>query len=264
MTHTPRKRFGQHFLIDEQVISRIIEAISPLPGEHLVEIGAGHGALTTRVLNAVSPLHVIEIDRDLSRQLQEEYADKGLVVHEGDALKFDFNTLPHSNVPSWRVFGNLPYNISTPLLFHLLDYAECIQEMIFMLQKEVVDRMCASPSQSDYGRLSVMIQYACRVTSLFDIPPSAFFPPPKVMSSMVKLIPYHDKMPHPRATDYSHFANLVNVAFQHRRKTIKNALQDLVDVSALEGCGILSQQRPETLSVSQYVNLSNLTCFQKR
>lgn len=258
-THRPRKRFGQNFLTDENVISRIVDAIHPSPTDNLVEIGAGHGALTDRVFDKSHRLQVIEIDRDLTALLRQKYHDKPLTVHEGDALKFDFSTLYTAGSPLLRVFGNLPYNISTPILFHLLRYADCIQDMTFMLQKEVIDRMAAAHSQHDYGRLTVMIQYACEVTRLFDIPPSAFFPPPKVMSSIVILKPYSANRPHPVANDYAHFANLVNVAFQHRRKTLKNALGKLISNEAFLHAEIDPSQRPETVTVAQYVNLSNLT-----
>lgn len=257
-THRARKRFGQHFLTDHNVIARIVQAIRPLPTDNLVEIGAGHGAITDRVFEQSQRLHVIEIDRDLTALLREKYADKALIVHEGDALKFDFSTLHVPSAPLLRVFGNLPYNISTPILFHLLRYADCIQDMVFMLQKEVIDRLAATPSHHDYGRLTVMIQYACQVTRLFDIPPSAFSPPPKVMSSIVILKPHGSHRSLPIANDYDHFANLVNVAFQHRRKTIKNALGKMVSPDAFLQAGIDPIQRPETITVEQYVILSNL------
>jgi len=257
-SHRPRKRFGQNFLVDDNVITQIVDAIDPKPKENLVEIGAGLGAITDRVFERTSHLQVIEIDRDLSARLQQKYQGKDFVVHEADALKFDFSTL-FTNSPSLRVFGNLPYNISTPLLFHLLEYSAGIKDMIFMLQKEVVTRMAASPCHHEYGRLSVMIQYACQVTRLFDISPQSFAPPPKVMSSMVILRPYHADRPHPLAKNYAHFANLVNVAFQHRRKTLKNALGKLFPHAVFEQAEVDPLQRPETVTVSQYIKLSNLS-----
>jgi len=175
--HRPRKRFGQHFLTDEQVIAQIIRALHVQRQDKLIEIGAGLGALTTGVLAQVDHLHVVEIDRDLSAQLQKTFPSRRLTVHQQDALAFDFSSL-YENQPL-RIFGNLPYNISTPLLFHLLTYAPCIQDMLFMLQKEVVMRMIATPSHHEYGRLSVMIQYACHTQALFDIAPQAFSPPPQ-------------------------------------------------------------------------------------
>lgn len=258
-SHTPRKRFGQNFLVDQNIISNIVNAIDPKDTDNLVEIGPGHGALTHLVFKKVPHLKVIEIDRDLSAQLQTTYQDRDLVVHQGDALKFDFSSLRDPNSPLLRVFGNLPYNISTPLLFHLLGYSSHIKDMTFMLQKEVVDRMCAPENHDDYGRLSVMIQYACRVNRLFDISPQAFNPAPKVMSSLVKLTPYQDDRPFDVVKNYSHFANLVNVAFQQRRKTIKNALGKLVPPSVIEQANIAIAARPETISVEQYIKLSNLS-----
>jgi 16S rRNA (adenine1518-N6/adenine1519-N6)-dimethyltransferase len=254
--HIPRKRFGQHFLVDNNVIEHIVNAIHPEPHQLLVEIGAGQGALTERVLEKVKPIHVIEIDRDLVAFLQNQYSEEQLIIHAGDVLKFDFSDLITSPSDKLRIFGNLPYNISTPILFHLLQYSENIDDLIFMLQKEVVDRMAALPSTEDYGRLSVMIQYACQVVPLFDIPPSAFSPPPKVMSSMVKLIPY-SQFPHPVAKDYKLFADIVNHAFQHRRKTLKNAIERICPIETILACGLDPKQRPETVSVEQYVTIAN-------
>lgn len=254
--HRARKRFGQNFLVNEQVIERIVDVLNPTSSDHLVEIGAGLGALTDRVLAHVKKLHVIEIDRDLVALLRQRYDENRLIIHEGDVLKFDFSTLIAKATPL-RIFGNLPYNISTPILFHLLQYANQIQDLTFMLQKEVVDRLAAMHSQSDYGRLTIMIQYACRVIRLFDISPSAFSPPPKVISSMVKLIPYGENRPHPLAKDYGHFAQTVNTAFQHRRKTLTNALGKTFPLAAFEAAGLQPQQRPETVTVAQFVMLSN-------
>ena len=254
--HQPRKRFGQHFLIDNNIIDKIVRALNPTPSDNLVEIGAGTGALTAKVLAKINHLNVVEIDNDLVMLLQNTYPESTLTIHHHDALDFDFNTLAKPDA-LLRVFGNLPYNISTPLLFHLLQYAPVINDMVFMLQKEVIVRMCAKPGNADYGRLSIMIQYACETSMLFDIPPSAFNPPPKVMSSLIHLKPYGENHPHPMATHYPTFANIVNVAFQHRRKTLKNALQTCVSADIFEQVGIDPIRRPETLSISEYVALSN-------
>jgi len=255
-SHQPRKRFGQHFLIDNNIIEKIVRALNPTPLDNLVEIGAGTGALTAKVLAKINHLQVVEIDNDLVVLLKNTYSESTLTVHHHDALNFDFNTVMNSETPL-RVFGNLPYNISTPLLFHLLGFATKIKDMVFMLQKEVIVRMCAKPGNSDYGRLSIMIQYACETSMLFDIPPSAFKPPPKVMSSLIHLKPYGENRPHALAQHYPTFANIVNVAFQHRRKTLKNALQTCVNADIFDQVGIDPIRRPETLSIIEYVALSN-------
>ncbi|HSW92775.1 MAG TPA: 16S rRNA (adenine(1518)-N(6)/adenine(1519)-N(6))-dimethyltransferase RsmA [Gammaproteobacteria bacterium] len=254
--HIARKRFGQHFLTDKQVIQRIVDAIIPLPDQHLVEIGPGQGALTLPVLKKAGKLDVIELDRDLIPLLKTRCKEKGdLTVYQADALEFDFNQLIVDGQPL-RLIGNLPYNISTPLVFHLLNYAPHIRDMHFMLQKEVVDRMSARAGTPAYGRLSIMVQYHCRVTSLFNVDPTAFDPPPKVDSSIVKLVP-HREFPY-RATDYSHFALLVKTAFAHRRKTLRNCLRDVVSDEQWEVAHLDSKLRPEQLSLGDYVKLSNL------
>lgn len=255
--HRARKRFGQHFLVDQEIIARIVRAIRPQPTDALLEIGPGHGALTDSLLEHISALTLIEIDRDLVQQLREKYRGKSISLYEADALKFDYATLARDDT-RWRLFGNLPYNISTPLLFHLLGYATMIHDMTFMLQKEIVDRLAASPGHATYGRLSVMIQYACHVTKLFDIAPEAFSPPPRVISSMVQLVPYTETTrPYPCAIHHEHFAHLVNTAFQHRRKTLKNALGKDFPSEAFALAKIDPQQRPETIHIEQYVKLSN-------
>lgn len=253
MTHQPRKRFGQNFLIDQNVIQRIVHSLAPKPTDCLVEIGAGLGAITAEVLKHIPHLTIVEIDRDLVETLRTNYG-QAVTVYSGDALEFDFSTL--ATKQKIRVFGNLPYNISTPLMFHLLLYATHIENMLFMLQKEVVYRMCAQPHTHDYGRLSVMIQYACAPKRLFDIEPGAFSPPPKVTSSMVSLTPYGDNPPIPRAHNVAHFADTVNKAFQHRRKTITNALKHFPP-AIFSSLNIDPKRRPETLSVTEYVALSN-------
>lgn len=261
-SHQPRKRFGQHFLTDTKIIERIVSVVAPMPDEVLVEIGAGLGALTTSILQRIPHLYVVEIDRDLSRALSDTFG-KQLTIYNEDALQFDFNQIPLKANQHLRVFGNLPYNISTPLLFHLLLFAPMIHSMIFMLQKEVIDRICAKPNTHAYGRLSVMIQYACQTQQLFDIGPQAFSPPPKVQSSVICLTPYlPDERPIPLANNYRHFAETVNRAFQHRRKTLKNALKDFISPEIFEAQQIDPKRRPETLSVSEYVLLSNASINQ--
>lgn len=254
--HFPRKRFGQHFLKDKHILAKIVQALNPQPQDKLVEIGPGMGALTTYVLNHVDHLEVVEIDRDLSARLEQAYPTQ-LTVHRADALHFDFASLCHNDTRRLRLFGNLPYNISTPLLFHFLTFAHLIQDLILMLQKEVVDRMAAAPGSDDYGRLSIMVQYHCRVLPLFVVKPDAFSPPPKVMSSVVMLKPHGENCPHPLAEDPALFARLVATAFQHRRKTLKNALGDLVSPEIYPLVAIDPQRRPETLSITEFVTLSN-------
>lgn len=252
--HTARKRFGQHFLHDKQIIQRLVDVIAPLPSDHLVEIGPGQGALTVPVLKMAGTLDAIELDRDLIPALKSRCADKGhLIVHEADALAFDFATLVQDK--KLRIIGNLPYNISTPLIFHLLTFASHIVDMHFMLQKEVVDRIAATPNDEAYGRLSIMVQYHCQVTSLFDISPHAFYPPPQVNSSVVRLVPLPE-IPF-RAMDYPHFEMIVREAFSHRRKTLRNALKNIMFDEDWETISIDSHLRPEELGVEDYVKISN-------
>lgn len=254
--HVARKRFGQHFLHDKQIIERLVTVINPSPDQHLVEIGPGQGALTVPILKHVGQIDVIEIDWDLIPALKTRCLGKGaLIVHQADALEFDFITLIQ-NTERLRVIGNLPYNISTPLIFHLLEYAQHIQDMHFMLQKEVVDRLAAQVGDDAYGRLSIMVQYHCQVTALFDVPPSAFYPPPQVNSSVVRLVPYQE-LPY-RANNYEHFANVVKQAFAHRRKTLRNCLKTIMDDESWRKVDIDSHLRPEVLDVEDYVRISNL------
>ena len=249
-----RRRFGQHFLHDPGVIARIVAAIDPRPGQHLVEIGPGTGALTLPLLARCGRLDVIEIDRDLARELPRRAAGAGeLVVHQADALEFDFRAL-RANGPRLRLCGNLPYNISTPLLFRLLEAREAIADMHFMLQKEVVERMVARPGGNEYGRLTVMLAAACRAQSLFRVGRGAFQPPPGVDSAVVRLVP-HDGPPFPLA-DPQRFARLVAAAFQMRRKTLRNSLRGLLDASAFEAAGIDAGRRPETLSPEEFARLA--------
>lgn len=256
MQPVARKRFGQHFLHDKNIIQKLVNVINPLPGQHLVEIGPGQGALTLPILKRIEQIDVIEIDWDLIPALKTRCLGKGaLIVHQADALEFDFTQLIHAS-EQLRIIGNLPYNISTPLIFHLLEQTQHIADMHFMLQKEVVDRLAAEPGTGEYGRLSIMVQYHCQVTSLFDVPPDAFYPPPQVDSSVVRLVPY-PKKPY-QARDFEHFANVVKLAFSHRRKTLRNCLKSMMDDAAWSNVDIDPQLRPEQLSVEDYVKLSNL------
>lgn len=252
MKHIPRKRFGQHFLTDESVIHAIVSAINPKPGDMLVEIGPGLGALTKPLLERMPHLHVVELDRDIIARLKHTWPQDRLTLHEGDALKFDFGSLGERI----RVCGNLPYNISSPLLFHLKDYADRIIDMTFMLQKEVVDRMVAAPSTPAYGRLSVMLQRRFDIESLFYVPPEAFDPPPKVDSAIVRMIP---KPPgsYP-VLDDANFAAIVTAAFSQRRKTLRNTLGKLLGEEAFRKAGIDPGLRAENLWVSDYEKLALL------
>jgi len=261
MNHTPRKRFGQNFLHDPGVIRRILDAIDPRPEDHLVEIGPGQGAITQGLIERAGALDAVELDRDLIGALEERFADKGLCIHSADALKFDFCALAEDGRPL-RIVGNLPYNISTPLLFHLLDQAACIRDLHVMLQKEVVDRMAAPPGSKVYGRLSVALQARCRVTPLFDIGPGAFNPPPKVESSFVRLTPY-DELPFP-IEDVAVFDQVLIRAFGQRRKTLRNALKGLLEADAIVGLGIDPGQRAEQIDVAGFVAIANEACIQAR
>ncbi|MEW8067947.1 MAG: 16S rRNA (adenine(1518)-N(6)/adenine(1519)-N(6))-dimethyltransferase RsmA [Candidatus Thiodiazotropha endolucinida] len=255
MNHRPRKRFGQNFLHDPGIIQRIVQAIDPQPGDNLVEIGPGQGAITTELLSLIGRMQAIELDRDLVGPLAERCASLGeLQIHNTDALKFDFTQLAVAERPL-RVVGNLPYNISTPLLFHLLDQADQIRDMHFMLQKEVVDRMAAKPGSKTYGRLTVMLQARAEVTSLFNIGPGAFNPPPKVESAFVHLLPL--KQSPYQIDDWDRFSRLVSQAFSQRRKTLRNSLGKLLTADAITAAGIDPGNRAEQLSVAEFVNLAN-------
>jgi 16S rRNA (adenine1518-N6/adenine1519-N6)-dimethyltransferase len=254
MEHRARKRFGQHFLHDRGIIQRILAALDPRPGDTIVEIGPGLGALTRPLLEHCSPLHVVELDRDLAARLRAEFPPERLVVHEADALKFDFCALAAAG-KRLRIIGNLPYNISTPLLFHLLDQEACVSDMLFMLQKEVVERMAAATGSKDYGRLSVMIQWRLRVEKLFDVRPGAFTPPPKVDSAVVRLTPHAVS---PVAVDDGEiFARVVRAAFSQRRKTLRNTLKGLLPAEDMQRLGIDPMRRAETLSLAEFVRLAN-------
>jgi 16S rRNA (adenine1518-N6/adenine1519-N6)-dimethyltransferase len=246
--HAPRKRFGQHFLASPGIVAKIVDAIDPQPGDVVVEIGPGLGALTEPLLARLPHLHVIEIDRDIVARLVAAHAPERLTVHAGDVLDFDFGTLPDG----LRIVGNLPYNISTPILFHLVAQAARVRDMHFMLQREVVDRMVAAPSTAEYGRLSVMLQVRFAMQRLVDVPPGAFRPPPKVDSAVVRLVPRADAA----ACDAAALQKVVTAAFTKRRKTLRNALAGAVTADALEALGLDPQLRPENLSVGDYVALS--------
>ena len=253
--HHTRKRFGQNFLHDQRVIAKIVRAVNPRPGENIVEIGPGLAALTSPLIGECDALTVVELDRDLAAGLpgRVPYPER-LTIVEADALKFDFNELFKDDKPL-RVVGNLPYNISTPLLFHLLEFGGKVQDMHFMLQKEVVDRITASPNTKEYGRLSVMIQYYCKPTFLFEVPPGSFNPPPKVTSGVFRLIPYADKPI--VANNEKALARLVSHVFTQRRKTLRNSLKGMISEDAFELTGISPMARPETLTLAQFVALSD-------
>ena len=256
MKHVAKKRFGQNFLTDQAVITSLVDAINPLRNQSIVEIGPGLGALTKPLLKKINHLNVVEIDRDIVSWMQTEYAkpnyaSNSITIHNVDALKFDFSQLGHQ----LRVTGNLPYNISTPILFHLLDNLAYITDMHFMLQKEVVERMVASPSTPAYGRLSVMLQYYLNMEYLITVPPEAFEPAPKVESAFVRCVP-HATLPFV-AKDTVSFAKIVMAAFGQRRKTIRNTLKDFLNDEDFESLKINPQLRAENLSVSNFVGISN-------
>ena len=251
MRHIPRKRFGQNFLTDESVIAAIVAAIQPRPRDLMVEIGPGLGALTRPLAARLDHLHVIEIDRDIIARLQTAFPAGSVTVHEGDALKFDFGALG----AGLRVVGNLPYNISTPLLFHLAQYAGAIRDIYVMLQKEVVERMVAEPSTAEYGRLSVMLQYRFEMERVLDVPPEAFHPVPKVESAVVRMTPFVPP-PHP-ARDASRFRAIVTAAFAQRRKTLRNTLKGYFGAEDFERLGVDARLRAQDLRVEDFVRLAD-------
>ena len=254
--HFARKRFGQNFLHDNYIIESIVAAIQPKQGEALVEIGPGLAALTVPVSKLVDHLTVIEIDRDLaSRLVENPFLQNKISVIEQDALNFDFNQLSDTLGQPLRVFGNLPYNISTPLMFHLFEYAPIITDMHFMLQKEVVKRLVAAPNSKDYGRLSVMAQYYCQIIPVLEVPPTSFKPAPKVDSAVVKLIPYKQK-PY-IVNDIKILSRITTEAFNQRRKTIRNSLGNLFTAEQIDELGIDPNLRAENLTVEQYCLLTN-------
>lgn len=257
MTHKARKRFGQNFLHDHNIIYSIIAHIQARENQHWVEIGPGQGALTEPLLAHKVRLDVVELDRDLVELLQRKFSHQpNLAIHSADALNFDFAALAQDG-EKLHVIGNLPYNISTPLLFHLLESSDCIADMHFMLQKEVVDRICAAPGSKQYGRLSVMMQYYCQGELLFDVPPESFDPIPKVMSAIIRLVPY--SQPPVTISSMESFNQLVSHAFSQRRKTIRNSLKNLLSEEQIAELGINPSARAETLTLEEFAALSNLT-----
>ncbi len=253
--HRARKRFGQNFLHDDAVILRIINAITPRAGDNLVEIGPGMGALTTRLLDELGEMNAVELDRDLLPILEKNCAAHGaLTIHNVDALKFDFCSLTTA-AASLRVVGNLPYNISTPLIFHLLTQAPCIRDMYFMLQREVVERLAAAPGSSTYGRLSIMVQYYCEVENLFIVGPESFDPMPKIDSAIVRLIPRSE--PAVKVTDEALFAKVVKQAFSQRRKTIRNTLKPFMTGDEISSLEIDPGLRAEVLGLDAFARLTN-------
>jgi 16S rRNA (adenine1518-N6/adenine1519-N6)-dimethyltransferase len=248
--HIPRKRFGQNFLQDEAIIYRIVECINPQPAQVIIEIGPGLAALTKPLQQALGHLHVVELDRDIIEILKTKFTQEQLTIHDGDALKMDF-----SQFPTARVVGNLPYNISTPILFHLSQFSN-ITNMVFMLQKEVVERICAKPNSSDYGRLTIMLQYKFKCRYLLDVPPESFYPAPKVDSAIVSLTPRTD-------SDYSlvneeKLNQVVSKAFNQRRKTISNSLKGLISIEQLASIGLNNMLRAENIAIEDYIKLSQM------
>ncbi len=253
MAHRQRKRFGQHFLRDSSVIADIVNAIAPQTTDTVVEIGPGEGVLTTPLARNAGHLHAVELDRDLITSLQKKFAaQESVTIHSADALQFDFSSLGSD----LRITGNLPYNISTPLLFHLIEHRHAILDMHFMLQKEVVNRMAAEPGTKAYGRLSIMLGCFMHVQPLFDVPPEAFDPPPKVVSAVVRLWPRGADAPH--IADTGRLSQLVAEAFSQRRKTLRNALKNNFDEAELVAAGIDPSCRPEQIAIASWVNLANI------
>ncbi len=248
--HIPRKRFGQHFLVDQGVLNHIVEAIYPQPGDRLVEVGPGLGALTRPLLERIAHLEAVELDRDVAVRLRSSFSPGQLTLYEADALAFDFAALG----TGLRLVGNLPYNISTPLLFRFADLAGFMRDGHFMLQKEVVDRMVAQPRTADYGRLSVLLQWHFHLESLFDVPPEAFNPPPKVMSAVVRIIP---RLPQERPqVDERRLRSVLAAAFSQRRKMLRTTLKPLFTVDQLEAQGVVPTARAEELGLEDFVRLA--------
>jgi 16S rRNA (adenine1518-N6/adenine1519-N6)-dimethyltransferase len=254
MQHRARKRFGQNFLTDPAIIRRIVDAIAPAPGQLIVEIGPGLAALSEPLADSGAELHLVEIDRDLAAGLERRFADRANVhLHVGDALQLDFGTLAGER--PFRLVGNLPYNISTPLLFHALQWSRLVSDMHFMLQQEVVERMAAHPGSKAWGRLSVMCQFHCAVSPLFGVPPEAFRPAPRVHSMVVRLVPHAE--PPVRIDDMARFEQLLNRAFSMRRKTLRNGLRGLLDAAAIEAAGVDPGLRPDAVGLEQFARLAN-------
>ncbi len=262
--HVARKRFGQNFLVAPAIIRRIVDAIAPRAGDTLVEIGPGLGAITGPLLECIDHLHVVEIDRDLIARLANRFPPGRLTIHEGDALEFDFGGLKREG--PLRIVGNLPYNISSPLLFHLVQYAPLVHDMHFMLQKEVVDRMVAAPGSKEFGRLSVMLQYRYHMERMFIVPPDAFSPPPKVDSAIVRMIPIEfasGDTDAALARDPALFAAVVKAAFSQRRKMLRNTLREFIGEADLAAQGIAPTARAEDIAVADYVRLANTLAERK-
>lgn len=255
-THIARKRFGQNFLQDQNIIASIIDAIAPSEQDCITEIGPGLAALTAPLLKQLTHMHAVELDRDLVERLHKQYPPEQLTIHSIDALKFDFLSIDAHN-KTRKVVGNLPYNISSPILFHLLQFAPHIHLQVFMLQKEVIERMVAQPSTKAYGRLSVMLQYRYHMEHLFDVPPHAFTPAPKVTSAIVRMTPKPDTAR--TAHNETHFAQLVSAAFSQRRKMLRNTLGTLVTQEDMLACDIPPTARAEDIGLHQYIQLSNRT-----
>jgi len=257
--HRARKRFGQNFLSDPGIIQRIVQSINPQAGQRIIEIGPGLGALTCPILKLVTEMDVIELDRDIVPKLQlncglDAVQNNQLRIHNVDVLQFDFAELNY--VEPLRIIGNLPYNISTPIIFHLVEYSDIIQDMYFMLQKEVVQRLAAKPDTSNYSRLSVMAQYYFQVDALFLVPPESFDPMPKVESAIVRLVPHKNK---PVAVaDEKAFAKLVTQAFSQRRKTLRNVLKGSCTAAQLESVGIDPSSRAQSLNLQQFADIYNV------
>ncbi|MBV7538886.1 16S rRNA (adenine(1518)-N(6)/adenine(1519)-N(6))-dimethyltransferase RsmA [Duganella sp. sic0402] len=254
MKHVARKRFGQNFLQDQHVLGSITDSIDPQPDDAMVEIGPGLAAMTDQLLRSLKHMHVVELDRDLVTRLEKAYPRNKLSVHSGDALKFDFASIPVPEGQKLRIVGNLPYNISSPLLFHLATFAPLVQDQHFMLQKEVVERMVAEPGSKVYGRLSVMLQWRYDMSLLFVVPPEAFDPPPKVDSAIVRMIP----VAQPLACDGPTLEAVVQKAFSQRRKVIRNCLSGMFTEEQIIAAGINPTDRPEAVGLAQYVALANL------
>lgn len=253
MKHIPRKRFGQNFLTDQSVLYDIIRAIDPQPEDAMVEIGPGLGAMTRLLLESLKQLHVVELDRDLVARLERSFDPSRLIIHAGDALQFDFASIPVPSGQKLRIVGNLPYNISSPLLFHLTQAASRVQDQHFMLQKEVVERMVAEPGSKTYGRLSVMLQWRYHMELLFVVPPAAFDPPPQVDSAIVRMIP----IAQPLACDATKLEQVVTKAFSQRRKVLRNCVAGMFTENDLIDAGVDPQARPEAVPMEQFVALAN-------
>lgn len=255
MSFAPRKRFGQHFLTDQGVLTQIVSVIGLSKNDHVIEIGGGRGALTRHLLPQVKHLDLIEIDRDLVAELQAEFADQpNLTIYSADVLHLDWESL--LTPPKKRIVGNLPYNITTPLLFKLLAYPTKMSDMHFLLQKEVVERLTAAPGSTHYSRLTVMAQYHAELTALFEVGPEAFSPPPRVDSAFIRIVPY--PTPPFAALDFTVFSQVVKEAFSYRRKTLANSLKKLVSAEQLEKLNINPHDRPQQITVENFVKISNI------